>query len=601
MRRVPRPGVFNRVATPSFAALGLACLFVLIATSPSIAQAGVQVSAEIDRETLSADEQVTLTISVSGSFDQINDPELPSLSGFRVVGSSRSSQFSMADGVVTSRMLFAYRLQPIRPGIHVIPPVTVQANGAIYQTESISIEVTSGTLASPMPAPVATESAPSRVPDLFVEASVDNIKPFLGQQITYHFRFYQATTVFGQPELQWPVFSGFWTEALTPERVYQAAYDGRDYRVTEIRQALFPTVAGHLGIEPTTLRIPGSLYDQDQLLMSEPITVEAHSLPEHAPAGFDGAVGQYHISATLAPPTVGTDEPTTLRVRLWGTGNISALSDPTEGLVQELSDWRVYQSQIMTNVDQEGSAIEGEKLFERLMIPELAGDLVIPAISFVFFDPQDAVYQQIQTEPFTIRVTSGEALSPSVAQPDDGSEDIRPIKPPPAALAPQRSSILQQPVYWLGWALPLAGLVGVWSWQRRHERRGDNPARARTQRAYSVARRRLREAHRQAAYHQDSSYATVAQALTGFVGDKLNISTSGLTREAMREQLAGRGVADSHIDGFLGCLEWADSGRFAPVAAGKGPEALVADAEQAIQQLERALNDCEPNGPLDRG
>jgi hypothetical protein len=597
VQRILRLELPNRVTRRWPGVLWLACLFILIAAGPGVAQAGVNVSAEVDRHTLSIDEQLTLTVTVAGSFDQISDPQLPALSGFRVLGSSRSSQFSMVNGVVTSRILFIFRLQPTQAGTLILPPATIQVNGASYRTEPISIEVTSGTLPSATSPSAATGAAPSSGPDLFVEAGVDNRTPFLGQQITYRFRFFQATTVFRQPELQWPDFSGFWAETLTPDDVYQQTIDGRDYRVTQVRQALFPTAVGELGIQATTLKIPGSVFDDNKVLVTDPITVNVQPLPEGAPA-FDGAVGQYRISATLEPQTVGTNEPVTLRVRLWGTGNISALSDPAEQLLQDLADWRVYQAQVNTNVNREGSAIQGEKLFERLLVPKLAGDLELPAISFVFFDPQAAAYQQIETEPFKIHVTSDGAASLSpTAGPFEGNGDIRHIKPAPRELATRRSSIFQQPVYWLGWALPFAVLAGVWSWQRRRERRGANPARDRSKNAYLVARRRLKQARMQAVQGQESSYATVSKAMTRFVGDKLNLPTSRLTRDTIREKLTDCGVAGTHIDRFLACLEWADSGRFAPVATGKGPSALVTAAEGAIQQLERSWNEREPGGP----
>jgi hypothetical protein len=584
-----------------------ACLaLLLIVAAPVLAQGNVTVTAEVDRTGVSTDDLLTLTLTVAGDFQQLGEPQLPLLTGFNLAGSSRSSQFSMVNGVVTARTVFTYRLQPTAPGSLTIEPITVQVNGSAFQTEPITVEVVQGTAPPPTSQSAAPAGEEPSVPppgalegqDFYVATDVDNPSPFVGQQIIYRFRFYQAVNLFNQPLLNLPAFSGFWTEALAPNRVYEQTAAGRLYRVTEVRQALFPTAAGPVTLEPATLTIPGDFFSRDVVLESQPIEVNVQPLPAGAPEDFEGAVGQFEISAWVEPAETRVNEPITLFVRIQGAGNLNALPDPTAGAESLLSDWRVYDPQITTNVTQEGDEIKGEKLFERLLVPRRDGQLDLPSFGMVYFDPETGTYERAATEPLTVQVAPGEGDS-SGPFPNAGGKqdvvvlgsDIRHIKAAPPALATRRPQLLGRPLYWLGWILPLLAVAGVWAWDRHRHRLSSDVARAaiRSQRARRLARKRLAQARQQARQDQDAAYAAVARALTDYLGDKFNLPAAGLTRDAICQTLAARNVPDDLIARTLSCLDWADSGRFAPVAAGRGADALIAAAEAILGELEQTI------------
>ena len=52
----------------------------------------------------------------------------------------------------------------------------------------------------------------------FIEAEVDNPNPYQGEQVLYTFRFYQAESLYDQPEYQSPSFTGFWSEEQSEEQ-----------------------------------------------------------------------------------------------------------------------------------------------------------------------------------------------------------------------------------------------------------------------------------------------------------------------------------------------------------------------------------------------
>jgi hypothetical protein len=104
-----------------------------------------------------------------------------------------------------------------------------------------------------------------------------------------------------------------------------------------------------------------------------------------------------------------------------------------------------------------------------------------------------------------------------------------------------------------------------------------------------LARKRLTQARKQARQDEDAAHAIVAQALTNYLGDKFNLPSAGLTREDIRRALVAENAPDALIDRSLNCLDWADSGRFAPVAAGRSADELIDAAQAIIAELEHAI------------
>ncbi|MBN2004687.1 MAG: protein BatD [Anaerolineae bacterium] len=576
---------------------------VLSGVLPVWAQNDTTFTATVDRTSLPADQILTLQLTLAGAFGNAGRPELPALDGFMVVGSSQSSQFTMVNGKTSSQMTFIYQLQPTRTGALTIPAVTIQVNGQTYQTQPVAVEVTQG--AAPQTPPPAGGVAPDDLSapediggqSFYVEAEVDNPMPVVGQQIIYTFRLYQAANFFSQPQLAWPKFTGFISYDLSPNTQYNQTINGQAYLVTEVRRALFPAQVGELTLEPAVLSVPDDFFNRGFALATKAVTVNVQSLPDGAPDGFVGAVGQFTMTATLEPAQSRVNEPVTLIVRVSGTGNVSAVPDPTDLGEEAFPGWRVFDSQITTDVKQQGISIQGEKVFERLLVPKTEGVLTVPALKLVFFDP-GGMYRTATTEPIEAPISAGDAAAAGPVVIGDGKQDvvvlgsdIRHIKAAPAVLRTARRAWAISPLYWAAWLASLFAVVGVWRWERRQHALAHDVAYARTLRARKQAQRQLAEAEK--LLHKgggdDVVYAAVARALLHYLGDKYNLPAAGLTRDTIRRALAARAVSDDLAGRVLVCLDWADSGRFAPVAAGRNAADLVRDAEAVITTLEGAL------------
>lgn len=561
-----------------------------------IALAQSPISARVERTSLAIDEQLVLHVTITGDFLKIPRPDLAQLQDFVVVSSSTSTQVSIVNGKMTSQGVFIYRLQPLREGKLIIAPISVNISGQLYQTDPIEIEVFAAGIAPSNPnAPEAGGSNTLRGQDFFVEAEVDNPTPYLGQQVIYIFRIYQAVNFPpGQPDYTPPAFTDFWSSEILAQPHYNTRVNERDYLVTEILTALFPANLGSITVEPASLVIPGGLLNPDIRLETNPVTIDVRPLPEGAPEDFSGAVGQFDISASLSQFESKINEPLTLVIKVEGTGNIQTLGEPK---LPDMPHWRFFESQISTSTETSDGILRGSRTFERLVVPGQPGEQLFPPVVFSYYDPAVEAYQVISTDPIPVTILPDVSVpAPPVASSPAGSDkqtvdlivsDIRHIKPIPVSLnLANRTSLPERVIYWGCWAFP-ALLIGVtYIWQRQKRRLREDTAYARFLRAKRVASKILDSARPVGS----DDYASVAnRALLGYLSDKLNTPTVGLTNDNLINLLRQSELEANLVERIGRLLHQFDIGRFAPISEGDG-EAMIVETKTMINILERSFS-----------
>ena len=102
---------------------------------------------------------------------------------------------------------------------------------------------------------------------------------------------------------------------------------------------------------------------------------------------------------------------------------------------------------------------------------------------------------------------------------------------------------------------------------RKQARENANIALKRTKRASKVATKRLKSAAKfMKANDKPHFYEETMKALWGYLGDKLSIAQSELTKDNVSEKLSARGVEDETIKEFLATLQDCEFARFSSVA-----------------------------------
>lgn len=571
----------------------LAVLFFLFAPSgPILAQSPI--TAEVDRTTISTDEKLSLTVTVTGDFMNIPSPDLSGVTDFAVASRGTSTQFSIVNGEMTSQGSFYYQLQPVRAGDLVIPPIAVTIDSQIYQTEPINIEVVEGTGSVVPSTPPPDAHSPETVAgeDFFVEAEVDNPTPYLGEQIIYIFRFYEAAdtlvNTLGRPNYEPPLFTNFWGQTVLSQPYYETEVAGRRFLVNEIRTALFPANPGPQTIGLARLEIPGDLFTAGLMLETKPVSVAVQSLPEGAPADFNGAVGQFEMRAQLDATEGKVNEPLTLFLDIEGTGNIDVLTEPE---LPDLPGWRIFDSQSTSQTEARNDVVVGRRRFERLLVPARPGEYTFPSISFSYFDPQAAAYRTLETDPIPVSIEGDTAANePSVVVGPEKQAiqvtggDIRHIKPVPTVLENAGGSLLAQPLYWALWILPVFIVAGVWFWQGLRQRLQKDTAYARSRRARRTALKILANAGQR----ESHGYAAAQRALLGYLSDKLNRPTAGLTTPELLKLLQENQLDDELVARVRNIVNEIDASRFAPVEE-TAEQSLVAETQKLINDLEKAF------------
>jgi hypothetical protein len=593
-----------------------AILSILLALSLFSSSVALEIKASVDKQEIGVGDPVTLHVIITGRGGTLPEPTMPDLSGFEVYSSGRSQNISIINGAFTSSLDLNYVLVPKKVGEVIIGPIVVRDGSGMAATDPIKINVTQQ--AQPSQAPGGSSQAqrapqPSRQPpqqsgDFFIDQAVDKTNPYIGEQLTLTFRFYQAVNLWDQPTLEWPKYSGVTVEDLTANHRYYEVVRGRRYLVTEIKRALFPISDGSVTIETPTLTIkaddfgvafdPFGFFDRDlreafkrgqpKALTTRPITLNVRPLPENGrPADFTGAVGKYSISAQVDKDSVGVDEPITLKLVLSGTGNIRSVP-PIK--LPDLPDFRIYDSGNTESMSNANNIISGTKTFEQAIIPKTSGIFTIPAISFSYFDPTRGAYRTESTSPILITAT-GEGLADVGGAPKniigagklslgyivtDFPENRKPV------------DLSRNFLFWFLQIVPAAAIVATVVHRSRTKRLLSDRGYARR----TGASRRSRALFRKAATMKVKGdiagfYGLLHDAVMGYVADKFNLEKSGMTIDQVRENVSIPENLRSELTSFL---ENCETARFAPGGTSPGnADGLLDRAGVLVGRLEKEI------------
>jgi hypothetical protein len=631
--RRPRP-VRDRVLAV-LPGLGVWFLALLLG-APVRAQDQVRVRAQVDRVEMMEGEDLRLVVEINGpSLDRVGPPDLSDLGDFTLSGGpSVSTRFQWINGVSTSSKTYTYALTPNKTGKATIPALALLVQGHTYRTNPIEVEVQAqGTVRSPYKPPAPTPNlpggggsgggtgpapgggrpgGPAAQAALRVRAEVDHKQAYVGEQITLKVVLDTQSEILSHGPFDNPTFPGFWAEEIKlPERteVRRVSIDAEPwYEITLMKRALFPTSSGTLTIPPIAWQVQVRRRSSDPFesffftptetvtRRSDPINVQVQGLPAAGkPANFSGAVGQFDLQVSADRDTSRVNDAVGVKVKVAGRGNLGSAGAPPIG---DLADFKTFDPKVTSATSLDGDRLRSEKTWDYVVIPLAPGSQTLPPIGFSYFDPDAKAYRSLASKPLTLQVakadgSAGASGLSAVAQSDVRllRRDIHYLKAAPDGLRDRSRPFHRTPLFAALCALPLLADVSLWVWART---RDDSPQGARgrrERRARAVARRRLRTAHR---LMKPSTarpfYASVAQALTEYVGDKFGTPGVGLTHERIEALLAEGGVPDEQRAAFHHTLEACDFARFAPSSSDEqAMRRTFSAAEEALSGLERSL------------
>ncbi len=383
--------------------------------------AEITITATVDKNVISLDEQINLQVTVSGNVTTLPNPKLPDLSDFQVYSSGRSQNISIINGQITSSIVFNYVLSPRKVGEFTINPITIEYQGKIYQTQPIQIKVEKTIQQKSLPTEKDVYRGTKK--DIFVETFVDKHTVYVNEQITLTFRFYTKINLLSQPQYSPADTTGFVKEDLPPQRNFYTIINGERYYVSEIKTALFPVSSGKYVIGPAVVKCVIEDFDIDRffsdsffrrffsqgkelVLKSNPIEITVLPLPQPQPQDFSGSVGKFVITSSLDTNKLEVNNTTMLNVKISGLGNIKSVSLPKQ-MIQKIlgQEFVVFDPIISYDIKKENYKVSGTKIIKFPISATSPGQKILPGIRFVYFNPETRSYETAVSKPLILEVT----------------------------------------------------------------------------------------------------------------------------------------------------------------------------------------------------
>lgn len=568
----------------------------------------------------------------------------PSFDGFAITGSMRSSgggSTVIINGQVVqqgeSEEKWTYTLVPRRLGKIEIKPLAARVNNKIVESNSLMIEVVAGGArgqtnppqpSSPAPQQQQRQATQASGDEVFVRASVDNSNPVQGQKIVVTYKLYTSLNISQYGITKTPGLPGFWVEELSKgqqAKQYQETINGKPYIVVELKkQLLYPQKSGKLNIEPLDLdaivRIQvkggtvdpffdqffnnpffgnpfgGTYQNEKRSLRSNALTINVSSLPVAGkPADFTGGVGNFKLKAELSKSEIAANDATNLKITLSGSGNLKLMETPELRLPTDLD---VFDPKITDNLTATEAGLSGSRTFDYTIIPRNAGEYILPALTFSYYDPAAKRYISLSTPEYTLNVSKGQNSGVSMPHSSVGrgdiqylGQDIQFIKTKSPRWNKNRQGFFLSIWFFAGLLLPLLLFIASILWLQHRIREAGDIAKLKNRKARSVARKHLRNAEKLLTTPEKTEdfFAEISNASWNYLADKLNMNRSELSLENVLLKLAEKDLEQDFLNSIKDLLEQCEYARYAPGNKQQIARDLFASATDVISNLEKRL------------
>ena len=390
--------------------LGYTMAALLVVVPPAIAE--MQVSARVDRNMVAPGESLQLMVTIKGGD---GDVDTGAITDFNIVSQGTSTNMQFINGHTSHEVTYSYMLIPLHSGELTIPALTVRAEGRNFLTDPITIRV------GDQPSVTDTHHQ-----DVWVEAALSETNPYVGQQITYTLRLYNAVQI-AQANFQPPAFQGFSAKEVKDRNAYSKIINGREFRVTEVNYVLTPLEAGPNTIDPAQLqadivsqahrrwRSPMDRFFNDpffnrgqverRMFQTEPLKVQIRPLPPYTGSGdFSGLVGHFELQASLEKTKLKVDDATTLTVTVQGRGNIMDAQAPALAVPPTFKRYADNPEEI---VELDASGHHGKKIFRTALVPTQPGTFDLSPVQLTYFDVKHNDYRTLSSMAMSLKVDPG--------------------------------------------------------------------------------------------------------------------------------------------------------------------------------------------------
>lgn len=592
--------------------------FTVIAAVFTHAAAALDLQASIDKKQVALDEDITVTIQVSGE-DLKGDVPFPVFdpsADFKLQNKTRSQSSSQNISIINGKVkrtavvthTFQFTFKPLRAGDLKLPGFTFK-HGNFQRTYN------------PTPVSVLKESPESRDIDLSLSFQRRNL--YVNEQValTVVIKKKAGANIqnIAPPEVEKELKKFFWVKPLTQKITGSVqVINNEQVEVYPIRYIVFPIVSGRLKVPSIPLNYGvlerrrsrgrqdpffgnsffGSFFESVQTKQrtkySRPVVINVKPLPEIGkPAAFDGAVGVFSLKATLDKQEVKAGEAVNLTAVVSGRGNEKSIGTLQ---IQNADRFEIFEPEVQSKVDVKNNVVYATKTFKYVLIPQAEGEYRAGPVSLYYFNPEKGAYDSAQAG-LEIRVLKGKV---SKAGPQTRylsqeeirllGKDIRYIKTDARGLKDQTKRIYDSGLYKLMAVLPFFYTLLFAFVRRRSQKLKSDIGYARLIRAKSNAQKLIAQAGKKHAGPAAEFYSLAYRVIVEFIADKLNLAAASLTSTDIEKSLSAKAIDKARIKDIIQIIDTCDLYRFSSLpdnpAERKG---LTARIEKAVNHLDREL------------
>lgn len=435
-------------------------LLLILSLATTIAGAQVKYKASIVPSQINKDEYATLRLEIENGTN-IQQIKPPSFKDFNVVsGPNQETGMTTINGVGKVYMAVSYVLQPKHAGKFIIGESAIVVAGKEYKSDPVKLVVKNESgrtqsgqagpaFSNPFFDPVPAAPKPAETYSDYILKKGENVPEKVSKNMQLRLQTNKTSCYVGEPVVatyklftrlkseskmtKAPSFNGFSViDMMRPDESEQSVekLNGREYNVYTVRKSqLYPLQDGDIELESATLdnRIqfikdgaqtsgiddffdgfggnPDAVVTQTVSLSNKPVAIHVKPLPEAGkPVSFNGAVGNFNITAALEKNTFGSDEAGKLTLTVSGKGNLQLITVPEITWPQGME---AFDAKVQDDIDPMTVPVSGSKTFVIPFTVNTPGNYAIPAVRFSYFDPATATYKTDSTRPVSFTVTKG--------------------------------------------------------------------------------------------------------------------------------------------------------------------------------------------------
>ncbi len=368
------------------------------------ADGGAETISRLSTRFLARGEQTLLEIAVSGT-QPTAFPEIPAVEGMEIRQTGRGAQTKLLPGRKLE-YVFEYLVSSYELGRHVIPAFEVVVGGLKARTEPLEF-----TVFDPDELQWSDAVAGNTRFRYASAFRVMNPRPYDGEATPVEIKIFVPRDLFIE---DWGI-PDFQRDGVTSWRFQPSSMRGQinllgmPYVSVAYPSTLTPTRAGTVGIGPATIRLittqvvmEGILrrVQQEVNLAVPKLELESMPLPKGAPDGFENAIGNFKLEVSTALTESQEGDPIPVDMVVSGSGNLDTLRPPKP---IDTAGWKLYDATTEQRGD-ERRELSGKTVFHQFLRP-LGVKPVLPSFRLVYFDPAEATYKTLTTEPILLKMT----------------------------------------------------------------------------------------------------------------------------------------------------------------------------------------------------